>query len=390
MGTTGRAGDFEGLGVLDTAFPLREVKRILGELGRQSRRRRKLPAELMVYYSIALGLMCAVGARQVLRHLLDHMREDERIVGPLATEAAITQARQRLGVEPLRALFEQFVQPLAGKWLKSAWYRSWRVVTMDGTTLRVLDTDANEERFGRPSSRQGTTAYPQVRLVGLLENGSRILFAVATGGYRTAENVLARLVIPQLKPGMICLADRGFFGYDLWDQAVASGADLLWRIKSTLRLADIEKLPDGSYRARLRSKGKLVDVRLIQFTLTFKSRPAEHYRLITTITDHQRAPATELAHLYAKRWTIETMFDELKVRIGGPKLLLRSATPDLVEQDIYGLLLAHFGVRHEMLGAAHEQNVDPAEFSFDNALAVILRRLPEMVSFSPSAEAALP
>jgi hypothetical protein len=390
MGAKGRAEKFDGLGVLDTAFPLREVKQILGELGRESRRRRKLPADLMVYYSIALGLMCAVGARQVLRHLLDHLREDEAVGGPLATEAAITQARQRLGVEPLRALFERFVKPVAGKWLKSAWYRGWRVVTMDGTTLRVLDTDANEKRFGRPSSRRGTTAYPQMRLVGLLENGTRVMFAVATGAYRTAENVLARQVIPRLERGMLCLADRGFFGYELWDQAVASGADLLWRIKSTLRLRDVERLPDGSYRARLRSKGKLVDVRLIQFTLTFKSGPSEHYRLITTITNHRRAPATELANLYAKRWTIETMLDELKVRIGGPKLLLRSATPDLVEQDVYGLLLAHFGVRHEMLGAAREQKVDPADFSFDNALAVIIRRLPEMVSFSPSAQAALP
>src|ERR1043166_328089 len=358
------ASEMEGLGVLDTAFPVREVKQILGELKCESRRRRKLPADLMVYYSIALGLMCAVGARQVLRHLLDHLREDEGVKGPWATESAITQARQRLGVEPLRTLFERLVKPIAGKWLKSGWYRRWRIVTIDGTTLRVLGTEANEQRFGRPSSRRGTTAYPQIRLVGLLENGTRVMFAVATGAYRTAENVLARLVIPRLERGMLCLADRGFFGYELWDQAVASGADLLWRIKSTLRLADVERLPDGSYRARLRSKGKLVDVRLIQFTLTFKSRPAEHYRLITTITDHRRASATELAHLYAKRWTIETMFDELKVRIGGPKLLLRSATPDLVEQDVYGLLLAHFGVRYEMLAAAREQYADPAEFSF--------------------------
>jgi hypothetical protein len=308
----------------------------------------------------------------------------------LATEAAITQARQRLGVEPLRALFERFVRPIAGKWLESAWYRTWRVVSMDGTTLRVLDTDANEQRFGRPSTRRGTTAYPQLRLVGLLENGTRVMFAVATGAYRTAENVLARLVIPRLEPGMLCLADRGFFGYELWDQAVATGADLLWRIKSSLKLQDVERLPDGSYQARLRSNKKLIDVRLIQFTLTFKSRPPQHYRLITTITDHRHASATELAHLYAKRWTIETMFDELKVHIGGPRLLLRSATPDLVEQDVYGLLLAHFGVRHEMAGAAREQKIDPAEFSFDNALAVIIRRLPEMVSFPPSAEAALP
>jgi len=131
-------------------------------------------------------------------------------------------------------------------------------------------------------------------------------------------------------------------------------------------------------------------VRIIKFTLTFKSGKCEHYRLITTILDYRRAPAAELARLYAKRWTIETMFDEMKVRIGGPKLLLRSATPDLVEQDVYGLLLAHFGIRHEMIGAAREQGFDPEEVSFVNALHVIIRRLPEMVSFSPSAEAALP
>src|SRR3954452_918161 len=119
MGKKGRAEEFDGLGVLDTAFPMGEVKQILGGLGRESQRRRKLPADLMVYYSIALGLMCAVGARQVLRHLLDHLRENEAVVGALATEGAITQARQRLGVEPLRVLFERFVKPIAGKWLKS-------------------------------------------------------------------------------------------------------------------------------------------------------------------------------------------------------------------------------------------------------------------------------
>jgi hypothetical protein len=389
MGTKARGRELDGLGVLDAEFPLQQIRQILRETGRESRRKRKLPAHLMVYYSIALGLMCAVGARQVLRHVLDQVREDGPVRGPLATEAAITRARQRLSVEPLKALFKRFVRPLADKWLASAWYRSWRVVTLDGTTLRVLDTDRNEERFGRPAATRGTTAYPQVRLVGLLENGTRILFAVATGTYRTAENVLAREVVPRLEAGMLCLADRGFFGYELWNQAAATGADLLWRVKSTLRLGPLERLADGSYRAQLR-QGTVRDVRVIQFTLTFKSGKREHYRLITTITDHRRASATDLAQLYGKRWTIETMFDELKVRIGGPKLLLRSATPDLVEQDIYGLLLAHFGIRHEMLGAAREQHLDPAEFSFVNALHVIIRRLPEMVSFSPSAEAALP
>ncbi len=388
MGGRSRASEIEGLGILDTAFPVEDVRQILRETKRESRRKRKLPASTMVYYAIALGLMVSVGARQVLRHLLDHVREDEVAGGPLATGAAITKARQRLGVEPLKELFERFVRPQAKKWLTSAWYGTWRVVSLDGSTMRVLDTDANERRFGRPTSKRGTTAYPQMKIVGLLENGTRIMFGVAVGAYRTAENTLARLVVPKLGKGMLCIADRGFFGYELWNQAVATGADLLWRIKSTIKPGAMERLPDGSYLARLR-RGQAV--RLIQFTLTFKSSgKREYYRLITTILDYRKAPATELAMLYSKRWTIETMLGELKVRIGGKKIVLRSATPDLVEQDVYGLLLAHFGIRYEMLAAAREEKCDPAEFSFLNALNVIIRRLPEMVSFSPSAEAALP
>lgn len=390
MGMRKAGRKLEGLGLLDVAFPLEEVRAALAETERDSRRKRKLPAVLMVYYSIALGLMCAVGARTVLRHLLAEWREDEIVQGPLATESAITQARQRLGVEPLKRLFERVVRPLAPKWLQTAWYRSWRVVTLDGSTIRLLDTDENEARYGRPSAKRGTTAYPQLRLVGVLENGTRILFGLAIGAYRVAENTLARAVIRHLKPGMLCLADRGFFGYELWDQAHATGADLLWRIKSTIRPRDLERLPDGSYRARL-GRGKTSrHLRLIQFTLTFKTGKKEHYRLLTTISDYRRAPAEELARLYSRRWTIETMLSELKVRIGGPKLLLRSATPDLVEQDVYGLLLAHFGVRHEMLEAAREDHSDPADFSFAGTLAVIIRRIPELVSFSPSAQAALP
>lgn len=390
MGAKRALAKWEGLGLLDAEFPLRDVEQILRETDRESQRKRKLPASLMVYYSIALGLMSCVGARQVLRHLLDQAREEERHAGPLASEAAITKARRRLGVEPLIQLFNRFVRPLAPKWLKSAWYRSWRVVTLDGSTIRVLDTPSNETRFGRPGAIRGTTAYPQLRLVGLVENGTRVMFAVATGAYRVGENTLARLLMPRLEKGMLCLADRGFFGYELWDQAVATGADLLWRVKATQKLGDLVRLPDGSYRGELLSKGKRRAIRVIRYTLTFKSGRTETYRLITTIIDWRHAPAKELALLYQERWTVETMLDELKVRIGGPKLLLRSATPDLVEQDVYGLLLAHFGIRHEMLAAAREHHADPSEFSFVNALHVVIRRLPEMVSFSPSAEAALP
>lgn len=380
----------EGLGVLDVAFPLSEVRKILRETERESQRVRKLPSSLMVYLSIALGLLTSVGTRQVLRHVLDKYREDEPVAGPLATESAITQARQRLSVAPLKELFETVVRPMADKRLKSAWFRNWRVVTVDSTTLRVLDTQANEERYGKPTSNRGKATYPQLRLAGLLENGTRIMFAVAVGAFREGEKTLARQLLGRLEGSMLCLADRGFFGYELWNQAVATGADLLWRIQSSLKLSEEKRLPDGSYLVLLGNGAKQRQVRLIRFTLTFKSGKVEQYRLITTILDHRRAAAKELAHLYTHRWTVETMFDELKVRIGGPKLLLRSATPDLVMQDVYGLLLAHFGVRYEMASAARAHETEPSELSFVNALNVIIRRLPEMVSFSPSAEAALP
>ena len=380
------------LGEMSAAFPLADIERILEATGRQSRRKRKLPAYLMMYFSIALGLMTSVGTRQVLRHLLDQYRERHRWIGPLVSEAAITKARQRLGIEPLRLLFEQYVRPIATRAIKSAWYRSWRVVSMDGSTLGMLDTPENERRFGRPATSRGSAAWPQLRFVGLLENGTRALFAMAHGAYRCAETVLARRILPRLESNMLCLADRGFYSFDLWVEA-ASRAQLLWRVQSRVKLPVVERLADGSFLSRVRSRRSKsrppVLVRVISFNVIVGKR-TEPYRLITTILDPKTAPAMELARLYHSRWTIETMLAELKVRHQSKPVMLRSGCPDLVEQDLYGLLLAHFGVRSIMSKSARLENVEPSELSFSHALHVILRRLPEMVAFSPSGAAALP
>jgi hypothetical protein len=380
------------LGEMSAAFPLADIEKILEATERQSKRKRKLPAYMMMYLSIALGLMTSVGARQVLRVLLDEYRERHRWIGPLASEAAITKARKRLGVEPLRALFQQYVRPIATGMIKSAWYRSWRVVSMDGSTLAMLDTAENERHFGRPPSSRGTAASPRLRFVGLLENGSRILFAVAHGAYRTAEATLARKVLSRLDTSMLCLADRGFYSFDLWADA-ACRAQLLWRVQSKLKLTIVQRLADGSFLSELRDprgrKGKKsILVRVISFNVTV-GKHSEPYRLLTTILDPKAAPAMELARLYHARWTIETMFAELKVRNQSRHVVLRSGLPDLVEQDLYGLLLAHFGIRSIMCKSARLENVEPSELSFSHALYVILRRLPEMVAFSPSGEAIL-
>lgn len=382
------------LGSMSSAFPLADVQRILEETKRSSQRRRKLPAYMMTYYVIALGLMASEGTREVLRHLLDRFRERPNWRGVLASEAAITKARQRLGVEPLRKLYEEFVRPIATRTIKSAWYRSWRVVTLDGTTLCTLDTAENAARFGRPASSRGRSAWPQLRLVALLENGTRVLFAAALDAYRVAEQTLVRQIIGRLDKGMLCLADRGFYSYELWRAASTTGAELLWRVQKGIRLREGQRLPDGSYLSEIcpakgARKKSSIEVRVISFTITLKGR-TEAYRLITTILDPAAAPALELARLYAARWTIETTFGELKVRQRDRTLVLRSQLPDLVEQDVYGLLLAHFGIRQIMCESARQEGIEPAELSFAHALHVIVRRLPEMVAFSPSGQDALP
>jgi hypothetical protein len=382
------------LGSMSSAFPLGDVERILEETNRSSRRKRKLPAYVMTYYVIALGLMASRGTREVLRHLLDRFRERRSWRGELASEAAITKARQRLGVEPLRKLYETLVRPIATRAIKSAWYRQWRVVSLDGTTLCTLDTPENDQRFGRPPASRGRSAWPQLRLVALLENGTRVLFAAALDAYRVAETTLVRRILGRLEDGMLCLADRGIYSYSLWTAAAATGAELLWRVQKGIGLPEGQRLADGSYLSEIRPQGRgrkrdSIVVRVISFTITLKGR-SERYRLITTILDPLRAPALELAHLYAARWTIETAFRELKVRQRDRSLVLRSQLPDLVEQDVYGLLLAHFGIRQIMCQAARQDGIEPAELSFAHALHVIIRRLPEMVAFSPSGEDALP
>lgn len=383
------------LGSMSSAFPLAEVERILEQTGRMSLRERKLPAYVMTYLVIALGLMASEGTREVLRHLLDRFRGSQKWQGKLASEAAITKSRQRLGVEPLRRLYEAFVRPIATRAIKSAWFaEQWRVVSLDGTTLCTLDTAENEKRFGRPAASRGRSAWPQVRLVALLENGTRVLFAAALDAYRVAEAVLARRILGRLEPGMLCLADRGFYSYSLWTAAAATGADLLWRVQKGIRLPELQRLADGSYLSEVRPRGRgrkrdSITVRVVSFTVTLQGR-SEAYRVITTILDPLQAPALDLARLYAARWTIETAFRELKVRQRDRCLLLRSKLPDLVEQDVYGLLLAHFGVRQIMCQAAHEGGLEPTELSFAHALHVVIRRLPEMVAFSPSGQAALP
>jgi hypothetical protein len=390
-----RISDYISLGVLAKTFPVDKVKAILDVTGKASKRQRDLPAHVVVYYVIALTLYMQVSYREVLRCLLEGIKW---LMGPdfdvrVAGKSGISQARGRLGSEPLRALHDQLVAPVAVKETKGAWYRGWRLVSIDGSTLDIADTKENEEAFGRPSASRGTSAFPQMRLVSLVENGTHVLFGTRAGAYRTGEITLAREVVASLHKGMLCLADRNFYGFGLWQAAQTTGADLLWRVKKNLRLPCEERLADGSYLSTVypsqghRRKGVSgVTVRVIEYALEGVSGAEPIYRLVTTIQDDSKGPAKELAALYHERWEIETALDELKTHLRGSRIVLRSKTADLVRQEFYGLMMAHFAVRGLMHEAALKANKDPDRLSFIHAVRVVRRKLPLFVATPPSEE----
>jgi hypothetical protein len=394
-----RITDYISLGVLTKTFPLHQVKAVLAAQGKTSRRQRDLPSHVMVYYVIALALFMQVSYREVLRCLLEGLAW---VLGPRAVikvtgKSGISQARRRLGWKVLQQLHEAVVKPLAVEATKGAWYRRWRLVSLDGSTLEVADEKENAQAFGRPAASRGASAYPRIRFVSLVENGTHGLLGTRLGGYATGEITLAQEVIASLQKGMRCLADRNFFGFALWNQARATGADLLWRVKKNLRLVADQRLPDGSYLSRIyaserdrRQQANGVGVRGIDHRLQGIAEAEPIYRLLTTVLDPSAAPAEELAALYHERWEIETALDELKTPLRGAKIVLRSKTPDLVRQEFYGLLLAHFAVRGLRHEAALKAGEDPDRLSFLHAVRVIRRKLPTYGALPPAGKEGVP
>jgi hypothetical protein len=253
LGDKARITDYISLGVITKAFPENAIRTALTETGKSSTRERELPAHVVMYYVVAQALFMQVSQREVLRCLLEGVRW---LFGPKTTvkvtgKSGISQARSRLGWEPVKQLYDEVVEPIAVKKTRGAWYKKWKLVSLDGSTLDVADTKQNQDAFGRPGASRGSSAYPQIRFVSLVENGTHVLFGTEMGDYSTGEITLTKSALNRLKPGMLCLADRNFLGYELWKQAQATGADLLWRGKKHLRLEREKELADGSYLSRI-------------------------------------------------------------------------------------------------------------------------------------------
>jgi hypothetical protein len=265
------------------------------------------------------------------------------------------------------------------------------MVAIDGTCLDLADTPENAEHFGRPASSRGEqSAFPQARLVAVAECGTHVLFDAELGPCALSERELANALLDRLEAGMLLLADRGFYGFEMWTRAAATGADLLWRVKSTLSPRHLETLPDGSWLAQMiptsgtqRRHRTPLTVRVIDYTLDDGRDNPEQYRLLTTILDPADAPAQDLALAYAQRWEIENTFDELKTHQRGPRAVLRSKSPPLVQQEIWGHLCCHYAIRTLMVDAARAGQHDPDRVSFVAALRITRRSLSHS-SFSPS------
>ena len=390
-----RVTDYISLGAVAGRVPMERVHEVLKQEGRQSQRQRQLPAHVMVYYVIALALYMEVSYGEVLRCLLEGLEWIGLPVQRIRRTGAsgISQARSRLGAAPLKRLYDELVEPIALEQTRGAWYRGWRLISLDGSTLDVADEKVNEEAFGRPGSARGASGYPQLRFAALVECGTHVLFGALEGPYGTSEIELARSVLQRLRPGMLCLADRNFYSFALWSQAAATGGELVWRMKANAVLPCVERLEDGSYLSKVYPSEKdrrhdrhAVWVRVIEYRLEGLPDAEPLYRLLTTILLPHVAPARELAALYHERWEIETSLDELKTHLRGRRIVLRSKTPELVRQEFYGLLLAHYAVRGLMHEAALQAELDPDELSFVHAVRVIKRKILTAGSFPPSGE----
>ena len=379
-------------GVLASVCPRALIEEVLADTGKASQRERLLPAPAVVYYVMALALWREAPLEEVLRVVCEGLQwlgggEPGAVQ---ASKSAISQARTRLGPQVMRQLAERVLRPLAAPGAPGAWYRGLRVMALDGSCMDVADEAANAEYFGYPGASRGQTAFPQARLLGLVECGTHVVVAAEVAPYARSEQAMAAQLLPaKLQPDMLVLADRNFYGVKLWAIARASGAKLAWRVKSNLKLPAEHMLSDGSYLSTVfdsedkqHRAGQIV--RVIDYTLHDSATPAQDsYRLVTNLLDPEQAPALELAALYHERWEIESVFDEFKTHLRANSTVLRSKTPDLVQQELWGLLLAHFAVRQLMTQAAWPRGLDPDRLSFTHAVRVIKRKMPQAAAVPP-------
>lgn len=404
-----RLTDLISLGVLAETIPRDVIEDVLTETGRREQRSRRLPAHVVMRFCLAMCLFYDEDYEEVLRALVGSLKEmgswrDDWMV---PSTSAITQARQRLKAQPLKVLFERIAAPVAGRGTQGAWLEARRLMAIDGFMLDVPDTPKNVTEFGRLDNGPKASAFPQVRVVALEECGSHANVSASFGACKTDERALLADLMGTFEPDMLVIADRNFYSFGLWTQALKTESDLLWRVTATVTLPVVKPLPDGSYRSIVINpkitgprRQKLIDqarcgiqiptdaaipVRVIEYEIPDREGNGtnELICLITSILDPDDTTAIELATAYHERWESETSFREKKTYLRGSGRVLRSKSPEMIRQEIWALLLTHYAIRKLMCHAAAEAGLDPDRLSFTRSLRVIRRHVTGQADFSP-------
>ena len=410
----GRLSDWISLGVLASWVPRDEVEDAVEAAGKAAQRKGgKLPPQVMVYFVMALALFAEEDYEEVWARLAEALADwggfgDDQA---LVTTGGITQARQRLGEGPVKGTFGLVAAPVATLDTPGAFLGTWRKMSIDGLEWDVPDTPANAAEFGYPGTGEGgRAAFPKVRAVTIAECASHAPVLAAIGpcvSKGSGEQSLARELYPRLEEDWLLIADRNFYNWEDWCAAADTGAALLWRVKSSLILEPLEFLSDGSYLSLLvnpKVKGtarqKTVDaaragkdldpgraryVRVVEYEIPDRAGDGkdELIALVTTITDLRHAPAPALAAAYHGRWEHETGNAQLKTYLRGPGKVLRSKSPDMIRQEIWGYLLTHYAISALICTAATSAGIDPDRVKFKRAVRIIRRRVDDPAAFPP-------
>jgi hypothetical protein len=384
-----------GLGVLAEHVPVGVIDEVLTATGRVQQRIRCLPARVTVLFILGLTLFSGAGYRGVWRELLHSAGV---AAGPVPSSTALTRARRRVGVAPLRELFDRLRGVRAAEATPGAFLSGLRLVAWDGTQLDVAASPDNDAVFVPSRSRKGVAAFGKVRLLTLIEVGTHAVIDAVFDV--SSEQVLATRLAPSLRPGMLLLADRNFPSWTLWSRCADTGAHLVWRIKASRLLPRIATFTDGSWLAVLPKPGtgrrRGAWVRVIEYTVTATTfdpktgqatARTELFRLVTTIMDPCTASAADLAECYRQRWESENGYQELKTLQRGARSVLRSTEPDGVYQELYAYLITYQAIRSLIVAAAGDQ-IDPDRLSFTVALRAVRRWITTAATAPPTVLAA--
>ena len=394
LGPGARLSDYLSASLMARVVPPQVVHEVLDAHGRNTRRVRAFPAVAGVYYVMALSLYPEASYEAVFSAVSQGLAWEAGAPQPAGvSKVAISLLRSRIGAQPLADLVQRCCVPLAEETIHpSAFYRGLRLVAFDGSTFELADDPQIEEVFGRPGGRQGRAGYPQARCVVLAECATHAILGGNLGEYGSGEWTLCQPLLANLKPGMLCMADRGFNGFEHWEQARATGAHLLWRCGVNRNLPVEKMLSDGSYLSTIRpngvsgaeAKARAITVRVIDYTLPKLPDGQPHYRLITSLLDEAAAPAMELAELYHRRWEMEAAFDELKTHLLQSRRVLRSRTPELVRQEFFGWVLMHYTVRWLLHQGAARHRIPHEDLSFTGHVQMFRQQQPLSGVFPPT------